>query len=314
MTRSDAFGRLAALAVAGLLGACGGGSDRPDRAPTFTVDATAITPREATTTVPFATGGFVATGATCSRSSAPTAGEVVYETDNTVTYTDGTVPAALVRDAARYAEAGVLTLRARFGLSATLGFNGSKLHQCVNGRGAFSTAGWNTIQVLVAAGAQELDRVTVHELVHVLQAQALGCTQRQYQFERWLMEGMALRVAGQDQPSKDDLRGLQALFADVATRSPFGDILNSPVSRYPAYRLAFDAFLGESRRSPADVLRFLQQYGATNGCPLSAANGGPAGVDQTGWKSEFDAAFGVDLRGAGALGEGFWAVASRYAW
>lgn len=308
------LGRIGALTVVALLVACGAGDDRPDRPPVFTVDPATITPRETTTTVPFAGNGFVATGATCSRSSQPTAGEVVYEADHTVTYSDGTVPAALVRDAARHAEAGVRTLRGRFALTAPVGFNGSKVHQCVNGRGAFSTAGWNTIQVLVTAGSQELDRVTVHELVHVLQAQALGCTQRQYQFERWLMEGMALHVAGQDQPSKDDLRGLQALFADVATRSPFGDILNSPVSRYPAYRLAFDAFLGESRRSPADVLRFLQQYGAVNGCPLSAANGGPAGVDQTGWKTEFDAAFGVDLRGTGALGEGFWAVASRYAW
>ena len=139
-----------------------------------------------------------------------------------------------------------------------------------------------------------------------MQAQALNCRNDQYGFERWLTEGMALRVAGQDLPAKSDVTGLQALFSGG---TPFDDINSRTFpdfNRYPAYRLSYDTFLGVAGKTDADVHNFLKNYGSTVGCPVTP-------FLLTGWKAQFDAYFGTGLRGTGALGSTFWTVSPAYA-
>ncbi len=325
--------RYSALALAtflslGLLAACGGGggsssdtSSGSTSASLFAIDPASITPTAATTDQPFQYPNvleFYAYGSSC-RSTA--LGQAVLVTDNTVTYSDGTATPEHMKRAAQYAEASVRTLRDKFGLSApnNIGFDGQKVRVCaaISGSSTQSngSAGIRTLHLGTPEGYSGLGTLAFHETTHMVQAQALNCQTQQYGWERWLTEGMALRVAGQDSPSQGDLNSLQTAFSGLDANLPFGDMdqrVSVRSDRYPGYRLAVDTLLGETGKTELDLYRFMKKVGDTSGCP-----GGGAiyvlGAPVAGWKAAFDASFGTDLRGTGVAGSGFWALAKKYA-
>lgn len=309
-----------------LVGGCGGGSssgsgDSNASASLFTTDPATITPTAATTDVPFQLGNvleFYAYGSTC-RSTA--AGQAVLVTDNTVTYSDGTATPEHMRRAAQYAEASVRTLRDKFGISApgNVGFDGQKVRVCAAISGSSTqtngSAGIRTLHLGTPDGYSGLGTLAFHETTHMVQAQALKCQTQQYGWERWLTEGMALRVAGQDSPGQGDLASLQNAFSGIDGNLPFGDMdqrVSVRSDRYPGYRLAVDTLLGETGKTEMDLYRFMQKVGETTGCPGSSTIY-VLGAPVAGWKAAFDASFGTDLRGSGVAGSGFWTLAKKYA-
>jgi hypothetical protein len=322
----------ATLLSLGLLAGCGGGGNSGSESSTnanannnsaslFSIDPASITPTAATTDKPFQYPNvleFYAYGSSC-RSTAP--GQAVLVSDNTVTYSDGTATPEHMKRAAQYAEASVRTLRDKFGISApgNIGFDGQKVRVCASISGSSTqsngSAGIRTLHLGTPEGYSGLGKLAFHETTHMVQAQALNCQTQQYGWERWLTEGMALRVAGQDGPSQGDLSNLQAAFSGIADNLPFGDMdqrVSVRSDRYPGYRLAVDTLLGETGKTELDLYRFLKQVGTTSGCPGSGAIY-VLGAPVAGWKAALDASFGTDLRGTGMAGSGFWAVAKKYA-
>ncbi|WP_019142477.1 hypothetical protein [Noviherbaspirillum massiliense] len=304
---------LVSLSVFGMLVACGGGfgdddSSNNDVSSLFSVTASGIPVQEHSTTTPFATSStteFLAFGATCSRQPGT---YNVKETANAIVYNADSVPSSVLSSIAQYADASIQTLRARYSFPGPAGFDGTKVRVCASvNNGTNGSAGINTLYVGTKNTGRMLAQLVHHEMTHLVQAQALQCRTDQYRFERWLAEGMALHMGQQDMPRFSQLSNLRAQFATVNTGTPFGDTDNTtyPVTaRYPGYRLAFDTFLGEYKRTDIDVVDFLKSYGAAHHCP-SDPNGN--------WKVEFDARFGTDLRGAGVLGTTFWFAAKTYA-
>ena len=313
------------------LGGCGGGSsggsgtgneggNEGGSASLFAIDPASITPTAATTDKPFQVGNvleFYAYGSTC-RSTAPA--QAVLVTDNTVTYSDGTATSDHMRRTAQVAEASVRTLRDKFGISApgNIGFDGQKVRVCASISGSSTqtngSAGIRTLHLGTPEGYSGLGTLAFHETTHMVQAQALNCQTEQYGWERWLTEGMALRVAGQDQPGQGDLITLQTTFNGIDGNLPFGDMNQRMFprnDRYPAYRLAVDTVLGETGKTELDLYRFMKKVGETTGCPGSGVNY-VLGASIVGWKAAFDTSFGTDLRGSGVAGSGFWPLAKKY--
>lgn len=317
--------RLLPLAAASalLLCACGGGGgdDKGGGSVAFSIDPASVNPTSTTTDQPFLDPNvveFYAFGSSC-RSTAK--GQAVLVTDNTVTYSDGTPSAAHLKRVSQYAEAAVRTLRDKFGITApgNVGFDGQKLRVCAVISGSDNqtngSAGVRTLHIGTPEGYSRLATLIYHESTHAVQAQALNCQIQQYGWERWFTEGMALHVAGQDAPSSGDLAGLQSTFAGIEGNLPMGDMdqrAGVRNDRYPAYRLAVDTLLGETGKTDQDLYRFLVQVGRTTGCPGEGANYTPAAL-AAGWKTSFDASFGTDLRGRGAMGADFWTAARKYA-
>ena len=316
---------LIASACAVVLAACGGGgggnSENSSSAGLFTIDPASISPTAATTDTPFQLGNvleFYAYGSSC-RSTA--LGQAVLATENTVTYSDGTATSEHMRRAAQFAEASVRTLRDKFGISApgNIGFDGQKVRVCaaISGSSTLTngSAGIRTLHLGTPDGYGGLGTLAFHETTHMVQAQALNCQTQQYGWERWLTEGMALRVAGQDGPSAGDLASLQTAFSGIDGNLPFGDMnqrLSARNDRYPGYRLAVDTLLGETGKTELDLYRFLKKVGETTGCP-GAETIYVLNQPVAGWKAAFDTAFGTDLRGSGVAGSGFWVLAKKYA-
>jgi hypothetical protein len=316
-----------------LLAACGGGGGASSGsgssgdaavAALFTVDPTTVSVTSTTTTDPFilpSGPGFTAFGASnyCSSGAQSYA---VRETPNAIVYNDNSnsVSASDLDAVARYTEASVLTLRVKFSMAGTTGLDGvNKVRVCARapaGGGSNGSAGYNDLYVEINNYDSKylvLAQLIKHEMTHMLQAQAMNCQADQYSYERWLVEGMALASAGQDLPTKAEISTLQTYFPSGQT--PFNDMNNRTypdMNRYPAYRLAYDTFLGVSGKTDVDVYNFLKDYAAHHGgCPaLDPMTFEPP---SNGWKSAFDAYFGTDLRGAGALGATFWTTAAGYA-
>jgi hypothetical protein len=253
----------------------------------------------------------------------------VKETSNVIVYSDSGVADADLTRVARFAEASLLTLRSRYSFSSGTGFSGSKLKVCVStGTSGNAEASYNTMQVASQGQTEYLQASTIHhEMTHIAQAQALGCSANAPAYEKWLLEGMALHVSGMDLPAKSSLGSLQTTVTSYGISTPFDWIDGgmAPVSVYPSFRLAFDAFLGVKGKTDIDVMNFLKSYGSstavksdgeTNGCPgvaVPGTNGGRQPYAGNGWKTEFDAYFSTDLRGTGALGTTFWTTAPTYA-
>jgi hypothetical protein len=308
------LGFTATVSMAILLSGCGGGdggdggSSVDSIATKFTINPSTVTVTPGTTTTRFApTTGFTAFGATCSRT--PGTYNVLLTT-NAIVYNSDTVSAADLDNVARYTEAAVVTLRSKYGMTDNIGFDGlNKVKVCATVSSVGGSSGYNDLFVEINNYSNKnaiLADLIKHEMTHMVQAQALNCQLEQYGFERWLTEGMALRSAEQDLPSKSNLATLQSLFSGG---TPFNDTYNRSFpdfARYPAYRLAYDTFLGQYNKTDVDVFKFLRNYGATKGCPVSSPS-------VANWKTEFDAYFGTDLRGAGPLGSTFWTSAAAYA-
>ncbi len=325
-----AYCALAVCLTGMLLAACGGGggdsggsgsSGGATIAGLFTVDPSTVSVSSTTTTDPFILPGgpgFTAFGASnyCSTSAG---NYTVRETPNAIVYNDtsNSVSASDLDAVARYTEASVRTLRAKFSTPGTIGLDGThKVRVCARapaGGGSNGSSGYNDLYVEINNYANKdlvLAQLIKHEMTHMLQAQAMNCQADQYSYERWLVEGMALASAGQDLPTKAEVSTLQTDFPSGQT--PFNDINNRTypdMRRYPAYRLAYDTLLGTSGKTDVDVYNFLKQYAAANGCPALVNNQPPA----NGWKAAFDAYFAADLRGTGALGTTFWTTAAGYA-
>lgn len=309
---------LSALVVSTLT-ACGGGGDSGPHNTAFSlsVDPATITPTATSTDTSFQNTGaaeFMAYGSSSCYSTAK--GQPVLETANTVTYNNGTASAAHMKRIAQYAEASIQMLRSQFGITApnNVGFDGQKVRVCAAIGGSSNqtngTAGIRTLMVEAPEGDAGLDRLVYHELVHMVQAQALNCQTQQYGWERWYTEGMAVHMAGQDMPGSGDIASLKTVFAGFSGGVPFADTDQRAMwsaDRYPGYRLAVETLLGETGKSDVDLYKFLKSVGSTSGCPAYST------TDPTvGWKAAFDAYFGADLRGSGALGAGFWAAAAKY--
>jgi hypothetical protein len=326
MTRlPSARNALLALACSTLFAACGGGGgeDGGSNGIAFVIDPSTVVATATTTDQPFqdfAVLEFYAYGSSCQSMAA---GQSVLVTDNTVTYSNGTPSAAHLQRVAQYAEASVRTLRDKFGITPAngVGFDGQKVRVCAAIEGSDNatsgSAGIRTLHVGTPDGYGRIGSLIYHETVHMVQAQALNCQTQQYAWERWFNEGMALRLAGQDLPSKSSLGALQSrAFADAAGGTPFADMDQRAWprnDRYPGYRLAIDTLLGETGKTEQDLYRFLKQVGDTQGCPGQNLNYPVDAAYAAGWKTAFDATFGTDLRGSGVAGSGFWGRASAYA-
>lgn len=326
--------RFLAFGVVGmLLAACGGGgadsggggsSDAAAIAALFTVEPTTVTVTQTTTSTPFILPGGPGFTAFGSSSYCPTVAGTyaVRETPNVIVYNDlgNSVSASDLDAVARYTDASVRTLRAKFSIPGTTGLDGTnKVRVCARepaGGGSNGSAGYNDLYVEISNYSSKylvLAQLIKHEMTHMVQAQAMNCQADQYSYERWLTEGMALRSAGQDLPSRAEIATLQTYFQPGQT--PFDDINNRTypdMNRYPAYRLAYDTFLATAGKTDVDVYNFLKDYAANHGgCPARDPMTSQPPAD--GWKSAFDAYFGTDLRGAGALGSTFWTTAVGYA-
>jgi len=233
------------------------------------------------------------------------------ETGNVIVFADGSATLAQRQAAARLADATVRTLRDKFGINETVGLNDARVRVCLT-RVDGGSAGFTTVQVSDAAvidtdsgnkNSNSLQALLMHELTHVVQLQTLGCRARFYRHEKWFLEGMALRLAGQDVAYADELSAYRAA-QFPANATPFDDVdVNAgSLQRYLGYRMAVDVLLHASGRTERDLYAFLRGVGATSGCPAG----------NVGWKPAFDAFFGQDLRGAGPLGSGFWSIAPNY--
>ncbi len=254
--------------------------------------------------------------------------QTVISGDNTTTWASAGTSLADQKLIASYAEAAVQTIKARLGLTAaTVGMDGSRVRICADSGLTIGdgSAGYRSFIVATLSSPQNgktqsardeltaddnsgLKRLVLHEMTHVAQAQLLKCQSSSPAFERWYLEGMALRVAGQDQPYVAELASLQTAF-NSSTPTPFDDTnntANANFDRYMAYRLAVDTLLGETGRNESDLFGFLRQYGQQNGCP----SGGTGN-----FLNAFDSYFGSSLRESGStLGGRFWAdAAPRYA-
>ena len=258
-----------------------------------------------------ATGAsFVAFASTCNGSTP----QSVVRTTNVDVYSDGSISDnATLTKIAQMTEASVIKLRSLFQIAGTVGFdNTNKVRVCASTTSANNgSAGYTTLQLGLPSDDWILARLIHHELVHMVEAQALQCRNVGYRFERWLVEGLALRIGMQDQPSKSEVASLQSasVAAGYATPHYELDVGSMPtISRFPGFRLAIDTFLGEKGKTENDVMNFLRDYGASEGCPT-------AGNLATGWKTRFDATFSTDLRGTGTMGSAsFWTAAASYAY
>ena len=321
--------RLTSLALAcavATLTACGGGGnegngggDTTASTNLFSVQPASIGAQSQTLATGFATPGFanefIAFGASC---SAATGAYDVKVTDNAVVYNADSVQSSTLEAIAQYADASIQTLRAHYGISANVGFDGTKVRVCATTlNGSNGSAGFNTLYIGAQNSGTLLAQLVHHEMTHLVQTQALRCRTYQFAFERWLTEGMALHMGQQDLPTLASLGALRTSFAAVTTQTPFGDINGRSFANfelYPGYRLAFDTFLGEASKTDVDVYNFLADYGQVHGCP-GTANGLPQGSN--GWKVEFEQAFGVSLRtstGSNVYGDAdaFWSAAAKY--
>lgn len=325
-----------AVACAMVLAACGGGDDdgggSKSLGPSFTSDPAKVTPVRAVAEQAYAmeldgNGQYLPSqefyafnSHECTQTGQK--GAAVWETPNVVVYNNGTATEEQAQKIAQYAEASVLSLRDRYGITPAngLGFDGQKVRVCtgVGGNNNYSgSAGIRTQYIVAPNGGSTTGTMVFHEMVHTVQAQALNCQKDQYLWERWLTEGMALAVAGQDGVSKKQLGSLKKAFQDASGATPFGDMSqreNPRNDRYPGYRLAVETLLSETGKNDKDLYAFLKQIGDTQGCPGTDAYSQNNWQDllQQGWKVEFDNYFGVDLRGQGVAGSDFWAAAERY--
>ncbi len=297
-----------AAAICAIVSACGGGSDKKDFTTTpaeiashFSIDPASVTVSHATVTTP------MTQFTNCNRTSGS---YDVLETPNTIVYNADTVSATDLDNAARYTEAAIVTHRTTFGLSGTVGLDGTnKIRVCVTNLHVGGEARVNDFLVEINTYPDKnaiLASLIKHELMHAVERIALGCS-TYYAFEAWMMEGMALHEGWQDLPKKSDLSSLQALFTNGAV--PMDDtyaLVRLNLAKYPAYRLAYDTMLGELGKTDVDIYNFLKAYHSQHGCP--------SGDSTSNWKTEFDAYFpGANLRGTGALGSGFWSAAVKYA-
>lgn len=331
----------AALACAAMLAACGGGDgDSGGKGsgnllgPSFTVEPADVTPVKATAQrdyaftleldgngqyLPVPNEFFAFNAQRCAQGGK--VGADVWETANVVVYNNGSASDEQARKIAQYGEASVLSLRDRYGIQPSngTGFDGQKVRICtgVDGKNYSGSAGIRTQYLDVPDGGSQTGTMVFHEMVHMVQAQALNCQTSQYRWERWLTEGMALAVAGQDSLSKKQLDSAKKAFSDAEGGTPFGDRNQSAGprnDRYPGYRLAVETLLSELGKNDRDLYAFMKQVGSTRGCPgdnLYSYSNWEEVIGQ-GWKADFDQFFGVDLRGQGIAGSGFWDAAARY--
>ena len=233
------------------------------------------------------------------------------ETGNVIVFADGSATLAQRQAAARLADATVRTLRDRFGINETVGLNDARVRICLT-RMDGGSAGFNTMQVSDAAvidsepgnrNSNSLQALLMHELTHVAQMQALGCRDPSYRHEKWFLEGIALRLAGQDVMDANELATYRAAqFPGEATPFDDIDVDGGSLQRYLGYRMAVDVLLHASGRTERDLYTFLRSVGAASGCPSS----------NVGWKPAFDSFFGLALRSTGPLGSGFWSIAPNY--
>lgn len=304
------------------LTACGGGGENNEFTPNYQglyngTDYTSIATVSAAAVQPFdyvANGiAFQSYGKTCSASTS----QNVVTTEHTVVYTDATnLDAATLSKIAQMTEASYLRLVELFGVDFAPGADGtSRIKVCASSNDSGNgSSGYSDLQIGIPSNDWQLARLIHHELVHVVEAQSLQCKTEQYRFERWLTEGLALHVAMQDLPTKSEVAGLKSNFDAADLESPYSYLPNftyPDMTRYPAWRLAIDTFLGEFNKSAKDVNDFLISYGNTNGCPAWSTNFET--IDPEGWKVQFDEYFEADLRGEGVLGSTFWSIAPNYA-
>jgi len=299
--------KFGATAVAVLvLSACGGGDEAAvSSVSIFSTDPSSIEVKRSTTDKPYTfgvNGQYKLASESCGPSSASYS---VQETTNAVVYSNGSVSVDDLVSAARFTEASILTLRALFKLPQTVGVSGEKLRVCVGNNFSGGSAGYNTLSV-ERRSDQRLAALIHHEMVHVYQSYAMKCVNNFLPEEKWFVEGMAEAVSSSGRDSLAEIRSSRSLFTG-ATKSPYDEI-NARVypnfSKYPAYTSAYDVALGEAKKTHLDAFNFLKKHGDELGCnPSPGFNG---------WKSRFDAFFGIELRGSGPVGSGFWDVLPKY--
>lgn len=324
MNKSYILTALCSLLLAGCGGGGGGDGGSGGSSANYSAlyggtDYTSIatTTATASTSFNYATPSlqFVAFGPTCTSSTS----QSITRTANVDVYGDGTItdPAVFAK-VAKMTEASVGRLKTIFQITSSVGLdNTNRVKVCASGSNTGNgSAGFATLQIGVPSSDWQLAQLIQHELVHMVQAQSLRCNTHQYRFERWLAEGLALRIGMQDETYKSEVASLKTSFEGAGFATPFHELPTwdfPTFARYPGYRLAVDTFLGVSGKSEKDVNEFLKSYGASVGCPAWNNPNDPYSGIGTGWKTQFDAYFGADLRGTGVLGTTFWTTAPTYA-
>ncbi len=295
-----------ALCLAGAVVGCGGGDDDGSSdVSIFNVDPASLEVKKGVTDKSY-TYSIFGSVKLASESCGPYSSSYsVQETNNSVVYSNGSVAVDDLVSAARYTEASILTLRSIFKLPPTVGINGEKIRVCVGSNFSGGSGGYNTLSVERRSDSR-LQGLIFHELIHVYQSSAMRCVNNFLPEEKWFVEGMAEAIASTGRESLSKINSTKAIFTGT-TKSPYDEIsarVYPNFSKYPAYTSAYDVALGESKKTHLDAYNFLKKHGDEIGCnPTPGVNG---------WKSRFEAYFGVELRGSGALGSGFWDVLPKY--
>jgi len=187
----------------------------------------------------------VGTGTGCSNVSNTT----VYLLPNTITYAANGVSELSQQQAAEYAEQAVGEIRTTLGLSATTGFNGSRVQICAQTPlilGAAQGSGAARGFVVVSSDSPSLDRgflvsnfdmykkLVKHELVHTYQLSTLSGGSFA-SADTWFTEGLAEFIAsGKSSKAKADIMAL------VAAQNPVAVITNgfstANLQYYPAFQ------------------------------------------------------------------------------
>lgn len=240
---------IAALLFVGAVTACGGGGGSSSggngggAVSIYTPSAEVVAAKQTSYSTPFYAANPTGTG--CAK---PTT--TVYEMANTITYAATGVSDASQQQAAEYSEQAVKEIRTTLGLTATIGFKGTKVHICVQktalaagadgigesgGFVALSTDSTLLNNGYLINGFDLYKRLAKHELVHTFQNGALNNTTNNIMLvETWFTEGLAEYIAsGAQSKTKTEILNL------VNTQNPIGVKITmgtSSLAYYPAFQ------------------------------------------------------------------------------
>lgn len=292
--------------IAALLSACGGGggsssgsSGGSGTVTPYTPSAAVIAAKQTNYATPFYAAN--ATGTGCAQ---PTT--TVYEQTNTITYAAAGVSDASQQQAAEYSEQAVKEIRTAIGLSAAAGFNGTRVHVCVQKTAlAFGADGIGESGGFVALstdsplinngylinGFDLYKRLTKHELVHTFQNGVLNNTANNALLvETWFTEGLAEYIAsGTQSKTKTEILTLVNSQNPIAVKMTSG---TTNLVNYPAFQSSvgylFDASGAKNNLSmlPAFFTQLKTSYNNPTVCVVL-----PCATPQSAFESTFEAYF-----------------------
>jgi hypothetical protein len=229
---------------------CGGGGSSSSNGDTqqgtitpYTPSATVLAAKQTN----YATAFYdsVGLGSGCSNVSNTT----VYLLPNTTTYAAAGVSELSQQQAAEYAEQAIGEIRATLGLSATTGFNGSRVQICAQtplilgvGQGSGAARGFivlstdspSLVRSFLVSNFDMYKKLVKHELVHTYQLSTLAGGSFAFA-DTWFTEGLAEYIAsGKSSKTKADIMAL------VAAQNPVAVITNgfstANLQYYPAFQ------------------------------------------------------------------------------